>query len=168
MISSTEECSELPEGQDEEVLADCIPSQTPVLLENRWRSLIAVGACCAFMAVQAVLSPWRRRPLSGCVSGLLVAVVPLGERGHWGTWASAAAGCGLGTRSGQDLEHRFHQRGLRALWLCSMWDLPGPGMKPRVSRAGVGLFTTEPPGKPQSQTQDGYLWTFPALDGESF
>lgn len=119
--------------------------------------MISVGAWCAFMAVRAVLSPWRRGPLSGCVSGLLVAVGPLGERGHWGTWASVAAGCGLSTRRGQDLGHRFHQRGLRASWLYSMWDLPGPGMKPRVSCVGAGLFTMEPPGKPQSQTQDGCL-----------
>ena len=50
----------------------------------------------------------ERGPLYGRVSWLLVAVVPLGAQGHWGTWASVAAGCGPNTLSGQDLEHRLN------------------------------------------------------------
>ena len=30
----------------------------------------------------------------------------------------------------------------------SMWDLPGPGIKPVSSEPAGGFFTTEPPGKP--------------------
>ena len=71
----------------------------------------------------------ERGLLYGCVSGFLIAVVPLGEHGHWGTWTSVVAGCGLNTCSGQDLEHRLNNRGIWASLLCSMWDLPGPGMK---------------------------------------
>lgn len=41
----------------------------------------------------------ERGPLYGCVSGLLMAVVPLRERGLWGMWASVPAGCELNTCS---------------------------------------------------------------------
>ena len=68
---------------------------------------IYVRECCVFIALQAVLCR-ERGPLYGCVSGLLIAVVPLGAQGHWGTWASVAAGCGPNTLSGQDLEHRLN------------------------------------------------------------
>ena len=50
-------------------------------------------------------------------------------------------------------EHRLQTRrlsscGLRAQLLCSMWDLPRPGLEP-VSPALAGRFlTTAPPGKP--------------------
>ena len=44
---------------------------------------------------------------------------------------------------------RFSSCGSQAqLWLCSMWDLPRPGLEP-VSPALAGRFsTTVPPGKP--------------------
>ena len=50
-------------------------------------------------------------------------------------------------------EHRLQMRrlsncGPRAQLLCSMWDLPRPGLEP-VSPALAGRFsTTVPPGKP--------------------
>ena len=50
-------------------------------------------------------------------------------------------------------EHRLQTRrlsscGSRAQLLCSMWDLPSPGLEP-VSPALAGRFsTTVPPGKP--------------------
>ena len=53
-------------------------------------------------------------------------------------------------------EHRLQTRrlsncGSRAQLLCSMWDLPRPGLEP-VSPALAGrLSTTAPPGKPQTQ-----------------
>ena len=41
----------------------------------------------------------------------------------------------------------FSSCGAQASLLCSMWDLPGPGLEP-VSPALVGgLLTTVPPGK---------------------
>ena len=44
--------------------------------------------------------------------------------------------------------HRLRSCGAQAGLLCSMWDLPGPGIEP-ASPALVGRFlTTEPPGKP--------------------
>ena len=51
------------------------------------------------------------------------------------------------------MEHRLQMRrlsncGSRAQLLCSMWDLPRPGLEP-VSPALAGRFsTTAPPGKP--------------------
>ena len=41
---------------------------------------IYFGMCCVFIALQAVLCG-ERGPLYGCVSGLLIAVVPLGSMG---------------------------------------------------------------------------------------
>ena len=38
--------------------------------------------------------------------------------------------------------------GSGALLLCSMWDLPGPGIEPASPALAGGFFTTEPPGKP--------------------
>ena len=44
--------------------------------------------------------------------------------------------------------HRLSNRGSRAQLLCSMWDLPRPGLEP-VSPALAGRFsTTAPPGEP--------------------
>ena len=44
--------------------------------------------------------------------------------------------------------HRLSSCGSRAQPLCSMWDLPRPGLEP-VSPALAGRFsTTAPPGKP--------------------
>ena len=140
------------------------PILDPVLLSNRGTSLISVGVCRVFTAVRAVLSPRRRGPLCGCVSGLLVAVVPLGERGHWGTWASAAAGCGLSARSGQDLEHGFHRRGLWASWLCSTWDRPGPGMKPVFPAWARDGFLRSRRGSPRPKLEMDILPS-PAWDG---
>ena len=102
--------------------------------------------------------------LCGCVSGLLVAVVPLGERGHWGTWASAAAGCGLSARSGQDLEHGFRRRGLWASWLCSTWDRPGPGMKPVFPAWARDGFLRSRRGSPRPKLEMDILPS-PAWDG---
>ena len=44
--------------------------------------------------------------------------------------------------------HRLSSCGSRSQLLCSMWDLPRPGLEP-VSPALAGRFsTTAPPGKP--------------------
>ena len=55
---------------------------------------------------------------------------------------------GLSSCGSRALERRLSSCGARAQLLCSMWDLPGPGLKP-VSPALAGRFlTTELPGKP--------------------
>ena len=38
--------------------------------------------------------------------------------------------------------------GARAYLLCSMWDLPGTGLKPMSLALAGGFLTTAPPGKP--------------------
>lgn len=84
----------------------------------------------------------ERGSLYGRVSGLLVAVVPLGGQGRQGTWASVAAGCGLNTRSGQDLEHRLHHRGV---WVaCGLF--PDRGRNPRLLH-GHGIVDHGAPGE---------------------
>ena len=40
------------------------------------------------------------------------------------------------------------QCGARAQMLCSMWDLPRPGIRPVSPALAGGCFTTEPSGKP--------------------
>ena len=76
-----------------------------------------------FPVARAFLSLWPGGYSLVVVLGLL-AVVPLGGQGRRGTWASVAAGCGLNTRSGQDLEHRLHHRGV---WVAC-GHLPGSGI----------------------------------------
>ena len=43
---------------------------------------------------------------------------------------------------------RLSSCGKWALLRHSMWDLPGPGIKPMSSALAGGFFTTEPPDKP--------------------
>ena len=63
----------------------------------------------------------------------------------------------LSSCGSQALEHRFSSCGLQAQLLLSLWDLPGPGIKP-LSPTLVGEFpTTRPPGKPNTY----YLIPFP-------
>ena len=45
-----------------------------------------------------------------------------------GTWASHCGG--FFCRGASDRERRRRSCGLQAELLCSMWDLPGPGIKP--------------------------------------
>ena len=60
------------------------------------------------------------------------------------TGSKRAGFSSCGTRA---LDHRLNSCGARALLLRSMWDLPGPGIKP-MSPALTGRFlTTAPPGK---------------------
>ena len=51
------------------------------------------------------------------------------------------------------VEHRLQTRrlsscGSRAQLLCSMWDLPRPGLEPVSPALAGGFPTTAPPGKP--------------------
>ena len=44
----------------------------------------------------------------------------------------------------------FSSCGARALLLCGMWELPGPGLEPVSPALAGGFLTTAPPGKPKS------------------
>ena len=48
----------------------------------------------------------------------------------------------------QKLQHRLSSCGARAQLICSMWDLPRPGIKPVSLASADSFFTTEQPGKP--------------------
>ena len=47
----------------------------------------------------------------------------------------------------QNLEHRLSHHGAWTWLPCSMWDLPGPGIKPMSCALAGGFLTTGTPGK---------------------
>ena len=55
---------------------------------------------------------------------------------------------GFSSCGSRALGHRLSNCGKRAYLLCSMWDLPGPGLKPVSPALAGGFLTTVPPGKP--------------------
>ena len=59
-----------------------------------------------------------------------------------GSWCAGFSSCG--TRA---LEHRLSSGGARAQLLLSMWDLPGPGIKPVSPALAGGFLSSAPPGK---------------------
>ena len=62
-------------------------------------------------------------------------------------WSTGSRHVGFSSCGSWALERRLSSRGARAWLLCSMWDLPGPGLEP-MSPALAGRFlTTAPPGK---------------------
>ena len=86
------------------------------------------------------------------VLGLRFCARAFSSCGKWGPLFIAMRGP-LTITASLVAEHRLQTRrlsscGSRAQLLCSMWDLPKPGLKP-VSPALAGRFsTTVPPGKP--------------------
>ena len=63
------------------------------------------------------------------------------------TRASVVAARGLSSCGSRALERRLSSCGARALLLCSMWDLPRPGLKPVCPALADGFLTSAPPGK---------------------
>ena len=53
-----------------------------------------------------------------------------------GVWASVVVARGLSSCGSWALERRLSSCGTRAQLLCSMWDLPGPGIEPFVPCVG--------------------------------
>ena len=74
------------------------------------------------------------------VNGLLVAVASLVAEPE-------SRALGLSSCGPPALERRLSGCGTWAWLLCSMWDLPRPGVKPVSPALAGGLSTTEPPGK---------------------
>ena len=54
---------------------------------------------------------------------------------------------GFSSCGSRALERRLSSCGARAKLLCSMWDLPGPGLEPVSPELAGGLLTSVPPGK---------------------
>ena len=67
-----------------------------------------------------------------------------------GAWASVVVAHRLSNCGSRALERRLSSCGAQAQLICSMWDLPGPGLEPVSPALAVGFFTTAPPGKPLS------------------
>ena len=55
---------------------------------------------------------------------------------------------GFSSCGSRALEHRLSSCGAQAELLRSMWDLPGPGLKPASPALAGGFLTTVPLGKP--------------------
>ena len=64
-----------------------------------------------------------------------------------GTQASVVVARGLSSCGSQALESRLSSCGARAYLLCSMWNLPGPGIEPVSPALAGGFLTTVPSGK---------------------
>ena len=62
-----------------------------------------------------------------------------------GMRASVVVACGLSSCGLWALEHRLSSCGTRAQLLCSMWDLPRPGIEPVSPALAGGFLTTVPP-----------------------
>ena len=69
--------------------------------------------------------------------------------GAWalGTQASVVVAHRLSSCGPWALECRLSSCGTWAWLLCSMWDLPGPGLKPMSPALAGGFLTTVPPGR---------------------
>ena len=65
-----------------------------------------------------------------------------------GMQVSAAAPGGPRSCGSQSGEHGLNSCGARTSLLCSMWNLPEPGIKPTSPALAGGFYTTEPLGKP--------------------
>ena len=81
------------------------------------------------------------------VRGLLISVASLCGTQVLGTWASVVVAHGLSSCGLRALELRLSSCGARAYLLRSMWNLPGPGLKPMSPALADGFLTTAPPGK---------------------
>ena len=82
---------------------------------------------------------------------LLIVVASLvAEPGLKGIQASVVAACGLSSCVSWSLEHRLRSYGTQGQLLCSIWDLPEPGIEPVSPELAGRFFTTDPSGNPLS------------------
>ena len=84
--------------------------------------------------------------------GLRYCVRAFSSCGKWGPLFNVVCGP-LTIMASLVAEHRLQTRrlsscGSRAQSLCSMWDLPRPGLEPMSPALAGGFSTTAPPGKP--------------------
>ena len=75
--------------------------------------------------------------------GLLIAIVSLiVEPGSSATWVSVVAAQGLIGCCSRALDLRLNSCDAQAQLLRSMWNLPGPGIKPMSPVLAVGFLST--------------------------
>ena len=86
--------------------------------------------------MQAFLFFWGALSLCCCTQATLYC-------GVWASHRSVFSYCGAWALEGPGPVVAVHW----ALLLCSMWDLPRPGIKPMSPALAGGFLTTEPLGK---------------------
>ena len=89
-------------------------------------------------------------PVAASGGSCLVAVcgfLPCVEHRFQGAQPSVVVACGRSSCDSQALEHRLSSCGAWGWLLCTMWNLPHPGIKPVSPALAGGSFATKPPGK---------------------
>ena len=79
--------------------------------------------------------------------GLLIVVASRCRARALGTLASVVVAHGLSSCGSRALERRLSSCGAQAWFLRSMWNPPGPGLKPASPALAGGFLTTAPPGE---------------------
>ena len=103
-------------------------------------SLVAV---CGFLTCVDFLQLQQVGALLVVVCGFLTCV----EHRFQGAQPSVVVACGLSSCNSQALEHRLSSCGAWGWLLCTMWNLPHPGIKPVSPALAGGSFAIKPPGK---------------------
>ena len=104
----------------------------------------------------------------GCVGSSLLCAgfLQLRQAGATLRYGARASHCGgfsccgaqaLGMWASVVVAHRLSSCGSRAQLLHSMWDLPGPGIKPVTPALAGGFLTTVPPGKSLYDVFENYF-----------
>ena len=103
-----------------------------VFVAARWLSLVAESGGYSSLRCAGFSLRWLLL-LRSMGSRAQASVVVARRLSSCGSWA---------------LEHRLSSCGTQAQLLCSMWDLPGPGLQPMSPALAGGFLTTAPPGNP--------------------
>ena len=107
-----------------------------------WLHWVFATACGSLQLRRAGATPHCSVQASHCSGLSCCRARALGVR------ASVVVARGLSSCGSQALECRPSSCGARAQLLRSMWDPPGPGLKPMSPALAGRLSTTAPPGKP--------------------
>ena len=84
----------------------------------------------------------------------------MGATLHWGAQASHLLQWHLLLQSTGSRHSDFSSYGVWASLPHSVWDLPGPGIKPMSPAPAGGFSTTEPPGNPLSLFKMDFNFSF--------
>ena len=90
---------------------------------------------------------------------------------HFGGFScgALAPGCeGFSSCGSQALEHRLNSCGTQPKLLCSIWDLPGSGIKPVSLALAGGFFITELSVKPLIATFENTKTTVQLLHNSHY
>ena len=117
--------------------------------------------CWVFVASQAFL---QLRGVDYSLAG-----APVSHFGGFSCCGALAPGCeGFSSCGAQALEHRLNSCGAQPKLLCSIWDLPGSGIKPVSLALAGGFFITELPVKPLIATFENTKTTVQLLNDSHY